>query len=89
MENLYPIYVPGESINEDKLEHSEMIDWCVNNLSNSSTNAVFLSLEDVYMITYNSQVLDIINEENGECFSQERMIGLLLKVLKTKCLIDY
>lgn len=63
--NQYPIYVPAEHVNEDRMEHWQVIDWCVSNLSGSTTNTMFLSMDDVYMLTYNSQVLHIINEENG------------------------
>lgn len=86
MGHLYSIYVPGESIDEDKLEHSEVIDWCVNNLSNSSTNAVFLSLEDVYMITYNCQVLDIINKENGGMLQSGEDDWIISQDVKNKVL---
>ncbi|HEU4553600.1 MAG TPA: hypothetical protein VFS25_12220 [Chitinophaga sp.] len=65
MEKKYPIYVPFEYINEDLMEHGDVITWCNENLSESSSNALFLSLDDIYILQYNSEVLDIINEENG------------------------
>ncbi|SKA40266.1 hypothetical protein SAMN04488128_105157 [Chitinophaga eiseniae] len=97
MERKYPIYVPEEHVNEDEMEHWEVIDWCVNNLSDSTTNAMFLILDDVYMLTYNSQVLNIINEENNGMlesaeddwiFSQEVKNNVLGRLLELRVYVS-
>ena len=62
MERIYPIFVPDESINEDEVEHTDVIQWCYNNLSHQ--NVLVLGLDDLSLIQFKSKVLDIINSEN-------------------------
>jgi hypothetical protein len=64
MERTYPIFVPPEHIKEGDMEHYAVVDWCYEHLSDSTTNALILTLEDIYLLQYKSEILDIINEEN-------------------------
>lgn len=58
----YLIFVPDNDINEKDAEYSAVIEWVYNNLSHS--NVMILSLDDVYYLEHQSEMLDIINEEN-------------------------
>lgn len=63
MERLFWMFVPSTDIDEDKLQHNEVIDWSLNNLSHP--NVVTLSEDDVYFLDYETKALDIINKENN------------------------
>lgn len=61
----YPVFVPFETINEDEMEHGDLIEWCYENLKPGSKNALYLSEDEVYLLQYHSKILDIINDESG------------------------
>lgn len=62
MERSYLIFVPEKEIDENALGYSRVIEWAYKDLLHS--NILVLTLEDVYLLQYESRVLDIINEEN-------------------------
>jgi len=62
--HLYQIYVAPEFIDEKEMPISDVITWCIENLRHSTTNAMFLTEDELYCITYEIPFLDIINEEN-------------------------
>jgi hypothetical protein len=62
MEREYIIFVPNQEMHEDEIEHSAIVDWAFRNLSHP--NVLVLTSDDVYYLQYQSEVLDIINEEN-------------------------
>ncbi|RFS21147.1 hypothetical protein DVR12_17585 [Chitinophaga silvatica] len=60
----YWIYVPPKFINEDEMEYTEVKLWCFFNLTPNSPNTLVLKEEEVYLLQNESQIFDIINEEN-------------------------
>ncbi len=94
---LYLVFVPDENIDESRSEYSDVIAWSYKNLS--SQNVLSLNLEEIYYIQENSEIFDIINEENGSMlqvgeddwiFSNEIKINIQkkLNVYKKKVLSE-
>ncbi|UOQ72274.1 DMP12 family DNA mimic protein [Hymenobacter cellulosilyticus] len=54
--------VPDESVDEDELEYSDVVDWALSHATHQ--NVLILTEEEVYFLDYQTAVLDIINEEN-------------------------
>jgi hypothetical protein len=56
------VFVPAEHIDEVQEEHAVVIEWALSHWHHP--NVLVLTEEDVYLLQYQSQVLDIINQEN-------------------------
>jgi hypothetical protein len=91
MKRNYLIFVPEKGVDENALGYSGVTEWDYKNLLHS--NILVLTLEDVYLLQYESEVLNIINEENdsmlqvGEddwVISQEIKIRIREKLLEYK-----
>ncbi len=63
MPHLPFVFVPAEHLDEDVLEHYDVVNWAVTHLAHP--NVVVLTEDDVYLLDYQSEVLTIVNEENG------------------------
>ncbi|UOQ64634.1 hypothetical protein [Hymenobacter volaticus] len=63
MEDHYFIFVPAESVNEEELCFSEVVDWGVQHRSHP--NVLNLTEDDVYFLDYQTEVLSIVSTENG------------------------
>lgn len=61
-----PIFVTDDSVDDDN--HSEVIDWCYANLNHK--NVFIISSSDLYYLIYESQILDIINDENNSMLGE-------------------
>lgn len=82
MERIYPVFVLDESIIEEDLEYSKVIEWCYNNLTHS--NILVLEQSDVYFLQYNSSILDIINKENDSMIQEGEDDWVILNEIKLR-----
>jgi len=64
----YLIFVLAESLDDDELGYSGAVEWVFENLQNS--NVLILGIKDIYLLQYNSKVLDIINEANNSMIQE-------------------
>lgn len=62
MEHPCFVFVPAEHIDELQEEHAVVIEWALSHWHHP--NVLVLTEEDVYLLQYQSKVLDIINQEN-------------------------
>lgn len=62
MSRTYTIFVPDEEIGNDA-GYSIAIDWCFKNLDHKNVYA--LNEDELYFIIENTDILNIINEENN------------------------
>jgi hypothetical protein len=62
MEHPCFVFVPPEHLDELQEEHAVVIEWALSHWHHP--NVLVLTEEDVYLLQYQSQVLDIINQEN-------------------------
>lgn len=63
MSKYYIVFVVPEHLDEDEMGYSGVVEWVYRNFS--SENVLVLEISDVYLLQYNSKVLDIINEANN------------------------
>lgn len=61
MKSCFPIFVVDDTIKEDEVEYSAVVDWCYSNIPHP--NIIKLIEEDVYLLQYKTSILDIINTE--------------------------
>lgn len=64
----YLVFVLTEHLDDDEIGYSGAIEWVHKNLQNS--NVLILSLSDVYLLQYNSKVLDIVNDANNSMLQE-------------------
>jgi hypothetical protein len=78
----YLIFVPEKDVDEDAVEYSGVVEWCYKNLSHP--NVIVLTLDDVYLLQYRSEVLDIINEENNSMLQEGEDDWVLHQEVKSR-----
>lgn len=80
----FPIFVPASFIDEAEMDYYEIIDWCWENLRESSANALFLTLEDIYFLQENSRIFDVINEESDSMIGPHEDSSIHSQEIKRK-----
>ncbi|WP_162303712.1 hypothetical protein [Hymenobacter sediminis] len=62
MDRAFFVFVPAEHLCEEQLEHQALVEWAVAHVTHPSV--VVLTEDDVYLLHYHSEVLDIVNTVN-------------------------
>ncbi len=64
--------------------YSDVVNWCYSHLSDS--HVLVLDLDDVYMLQYESDILNIINDENDGMISEGEDDWIISQETKSKIL---
>lgn len=80
----YLIFVLAENLDDDVLGYSGAIEWVIKNLKNS--NVLILDIKDIYLLQYNSKVLDIINEANNSMIQEGEDDWIIFQDVKREIL---